>query len=294
MTVDVEERAAGRWRAIVDASPELADAVRLQQAILAPLLEAEAAVRQAAGPIRFDAGAIASALASGSPAFHVIEGVVPAALLAPTFSRICQALAPATGGEAAWHIHEAVSSGRIDFASLLWSVLVRREDAVRAMAAQLDLAADLLWLIAELTVSPYANWVQEQLSAAPVSARRGWCPACGSWPALATEDRRGTRTAYCSFCAGAWTLAPRCPYCDDADAWQVLTPVDAAPHRRIAWCRSCRGYLKVIDDPGEMPFPLTSVEDLATTDLDRLAFEVGWTRPALHKTQPSGDCQSSL
>lgn len=282
MDAVAQAHAEARWRAIVHASPELAEAVQLQQAIVAVLSEGVRIVGAHEPAVAMTRAALEEAQHEGVPAFRCVTYTIPAAALLPAFHRLCEILASGNASHAARRTSDVVASGRIDFASLLSGSLARREDAVRAAAVQHDLTPDLLWLIAELTVSPYAYWLQERMSrgGTPVldgcSWPHGYCPACGSWPALATEA-----TACCSFCAHRWLLDRRCPYCGDADAWGMIAPVDAAPHRRIAWCRACRGYLKVIAADGSMAFPMASIEDLATADLDRVAFEVGWGRPPL-------------
>ena len=51
--------------------------------------------------------------------------------------------------------------------------------------------------------------------------------------------------------------------------------------RRIEVCAGCGGYLKTIDVPELSPFPLLSISDIETTDLDVAAMEHGYARPRL-------------
>ena len=46
-------------------------------------------------------------------------------------------------------------------------------------------------------------------------------------------------------------------------------------------CGSCRGYLKTVDTLALSPFPLLSIGDLETMDLDMAAMEHGYQRPPL-------------
>jgi len=46
-------------------------------------------------------------------------------------------------------------------------------------------------------------------------------------------------------------------------------------------CTKCGGYLKTIDLAELSPFPLLSISDIETTDLDVAAMEHGFARPAL-------------
>jgi hypothetical protein len=48
-------------------------------------------------------------------------------------------------------------------------------------------------------------------------------------------------------------------------------------------CGACSGYLKAIDVPGLSPFPLLSISDMETTDLDLAAMDHGYRRPALRE-----------
>ena len=51
--------------------------------------------------------------------------------------------------------------------------------------------------------------------------------------------------------------------------------------RRLVVCSTCGGYLKTIDLAELSPFPLLSISDIETTDLDVAAMEHGYHRPAL-------------
>src|SRR5207247_2325597 len=97
--------------------------------------------------------------------------------------------------------------------------------AIRSGAVHRGLAPDLVWLIAELAVGPVAHTLQRTHLANTPSAplaealqawSHGYCPACGSWPALA-EVVEGHRVLRCSFCAAGWELATYgCVYCGES------------------------------------------------------------------------------
>ena len=122
------------------------------------------------------------------------------------------------------------------------------------------LAPDLVWLVAELAVSPFAHALQRTLfgraAAAPTlrdaldAWNHGYCPACGSWPALA-EVVGGHRTLRCSFCAGAWELTTyACIYCEESgEAFVTAAPDEERKDRRIEVCAHCGGYLKTDRHP---------------------------------------------
>jgi formate dehydrogenase maturation protein FdhE len=154
-----------------------------------------------------------------------------------------------------------------------------------------------VWLIAELAVSPFTHTLQRLLlhtDAAPLAAaleawNRGYCPACGSWPALA-EVVGGHRTLRCSFCASAWELPTyACIYCAEAgEPFVTAAPDEARKDRRLEVCSSCGGYLKTLDLGEFSPFPLLAISDIETTDLDVAAMEHGYARPGLADIQHQG------
>jgi FdhE protein len=212
-------------------------------------------------------------------------------VLAGSLSRLCDSLAAGGAGSAAAQIHAAIDGGAIDAESLLQASLSRDEAAIRCGAVQRDLAPDLLWLVAELAVSPYVHALAGALFDRPSSpgvaeALDGWapgyCPACGSWPALA-EAVDGHRILRCSFCAAAWELDTyACIYCGEAGAMFVTAaPDQERKSRRVEVCGGCAGYLKTIDLPELSPFPFAAIGDLETTELDVAAMERGYRRPPL-------------
>jgi FdhE protein len=153
-----------------------------------------------------------------------------------------------------------------------------------------------VWLVAELAVGPFVHLLQRTLFATADAAlldaldrwNRGYCPACGSWPALA-EVVSGHRTLRCSFCSAAWELnAYACIYCGEAgEKFVTAAPDEERKDRRLEVCSSCGGYLNTIDTPELSAFPLLSISDIETTDLDVSAMEHGYGRPALKEFSPA-------
>ena len=237
---------------------------------------------------------IETKLARGVPVLAGEPIPIPVQLLHAALLELCGALASGGAGEAAEHIQSALESGGMEAGSLLAASLARDQIAIRTGAVHRGLAPDLVWLVAELAVSPFAHALQRALFAnaaanavtslgtALTSWNRGYCPACGSWPALA-EVVGGRRVLRCSFCAVAWELATyACIYCEeDADPFVTAAADEERRDRRIELCSRCTGYLKTVDVPALSPFPLLAIADLETMDLDLTAMERGHTRPPL-------------
>jgi FdhE protein len=283
-----------RWAAILEARPDLEPALALQGRLLGLVIELSTSVAAAPLPrLSLPPKYLAAKLARGVPALSAEPIPVPAATLTPVLLRLCEALASGGAGDAAVHVRDIIQSGRLEAGSLLTASLNRDQESIRTGSIHRGLSPDLVWLVAELAVSPFVNALQRLLFGNPEVAAalgawtHGYCPACGSWPALA-EVVGGHRTLRCSFCAAAWELNTyACIYCGESGEPFVTAAPDAErKDRRVELCRTCGSYLKTIDVPALSPFPLLAVADLETMDLDVAAMEHRYARPPLKSFRP--------
>lgn len=289
---DLVQTAERRWQAILDRRPDLAPAVDLQRRLLTLVGDLGRTIDEGRLPrLSLPAKYLAAKLSRGVPVLAGEPIPLPVAAVTPTLVRLCDELAQGGAGEAATHIRDAIASGNIEPGSLLVASLTRNQTAIRTGATHRGLAPDLVWLVAELAVSPFVHILQRTLFAATTdgtlesalhSWNRGYCPACGSWPALA-EVVGGHRTLRCSFCSSAWELTTyACIYCEESgEPFVTAAPDEERKDRRVEVCTTCGGYLKTVEVPELSPFPLLSISDIETTDLDVAAMEHGYARPAL-------------
>lgn len=288
---DLLRSAERRWAEVLAARPDLKPAIDLQRSLIATVVELIGAIEHQRLPrLSLPPKYVAAKLSRGVPALASEPIPVPVAALTKPLLRLCRELAAGGAGEAADHVGAAIESGGLEPGSLLAASLARDQDAIRQGAAHRGLAPDLVWLVAELAVSPFAHALQRALFAPAADAvaraadtwERGYCPACGSWPALA-EVAGGHRILRCSFCAAGWELnSYACIYClESAEAFVTAAPDEERKDRRVELCRACGGYLKTVDVAELSPFPLLAIADLETMDLDMAAMERGYARPRL-------------
>jgi len=299
---ELESAAEARWNAIVETRPALTTAVDLQRRLLARVMSLTRTIEGGRLPrLSLPPRYLAAKLARGVPALAGEPIPLPVAALADTLLKLCSELAEGGAGEAAEHIRTVVENGSLDAGSLLGASLSRDQTAIRTGAAPRGLAAVLVWLVAELAVSPFVYVLQRALFGQPVGAQAGsapdrpgplaaaldaWdhghCPACGSWPAMA-EVVDGHRILRCSFCAAGWELPTySCVYCkEEGEGFVTAAPDEERKDRRVEVCSACGGYLKTVDTFVLSPFPLLSIADLETMDLDMAAMEHGYQRPQL-------------
>ncbi len=282
-----------RWDAVLAIRPDLQPAVALQQELLKLISDLADAIERGRLPkLSLPPRYLAAKLDRGVPALAGEPIPVPVPLLKPGLLALCDALSRGGAGEVADHISTQISETRMDAGSLLAASLKRDQDAIRTGAQHRGLAPDLLWLVAELAVTPFAYLLQRALfassgSESPLLAAldswsHGYCPLCGSWPALA-EVAATHRILRCSFCALAWELRSyACVYCkEEGEAFVTAAPDVERKDRRIEICKSCGSYLKTVDVPELSPFPFLAIADLETIDLDMAAMEHGYKRPTV-------------
>jgi FdhE protein len=284
-----EASAAARWAALRAIRPDLEPAIALQEELIGLVLNLSETLGESRPPrLSLPPKYLAAKLARGVPVLTAEPIPLPTAILKPTLLNLCRALARGGAGEAAAHIGFLVSEGRLEAGSLFAASLARDQHSIRNGANYRGLAPDLLWLVAELAVSPFVfalahsllDSTDATLAGALAAWNRGYCPACGSWPALA-EVADSHRILRCSFCATAWEMKRyACVYCDEGgEPFATAAPDADRFDRRLELCNACGGYLKTVDVPALSPFPLLAIADMESMDLDLAAMERGFKRP---------------
>ena len=282
---------AARLDGLAAVRPDLAPAVALQRALLSRQIDLLEVIRKGGLPgLTMPAGYLTAKLRRGIPVLHGEPTPLPGRLLELAAREFCDTLAGGGAGEAAAAVARALDGRTLDAGALVSACFGRDQRRVRFMAARESVSPDIAWLIAELAGAPLAHLLQARVLATgseavafAVSAwDRGFCPACGSWPAI-VEAVDGRHALRCSFCAAGWELsAYRCVYCgNDDDTFVTAAPDREQPGRRLQACGRCGGYIKVLELAEPSAFPLVAVDDLASMDLDMIAIERKYLRPPL-------------
>ena len=291
-----------RWNAVLELRPELGPAVDLQRRLIGLVLDLDQTLQTGRVPrLSLPPKYLALKLRRGVPALAGEPIPLPVATLTKTLLRLCAELADGGAGEVAEHIQSAIERGDLEAGSLLSASLSRDQAAIRTGATHRGLAPDLVWLVAELAVAPFARTLLRVLFESASQTRgpepdesrgglttaldewnHGYCPSCGSWPAMA-EVVNGHRALRCSLCAAAWELSTyACVYCaESGELFVTAAPDEERKDRRLELCSGCGSYLKTVDVEAFSPFPLLSIGDLETMDLDVAAMDHRFGRPAL-------------
>ena len=149
--------------------------------------------------------------------------------------------------------------GRLDVPLLLTLTLRREQAALRALATRTGLGHDLLWLVADLAVSPFAHALLDTLfgsipSGSPLAttARRLVARLLSAMRIMAVTGRAGRPTH--GGCAVP-SARPRgtCRNAHASIAVSAASPFadahtdPAGPRRVVETCGTCHGYTKVVE-----------------------------------------------
>jgi len=174
---------------------------------------------------------------------------------------------------------------RLDALGVLRAAIVQDADAMERLAARADVQADPLSSIASLAAIPLLTACATRLrDRVPAGWDHGYCPVCGAWPTLV--EIRGlerSRRLRCGRCSSDWPIhVLRCPFCNEAnhDKLHALLPEGSEQTRRVDVCDTCKGYVKGISTLQPAGVRALALADLSTVELDLVAQERGYERPA--------------
>jgi len=196
--------------------------------------------------------------------------------------RICRLTAKANEVlvEAGTKVMDALDKGTLD-ASALFSKILSEDDAYfDELAKDLETDKKVLAFMAYSSIKASLSLCAEQLAHyldKDTPWEKGYCPVCGSTPALSMLRGEGERSLLCSFCSHEWR-APRiyCPFCDNKDQKRLhYFFSEEEKDYRVDVCDKCHKYIKTVDTR-KMNRPVYPfVEQISTLHLDILAQEQG-------------------
>jgi FdhE protein len=182
--------------------------------------------------------------------------------------------------EAVPKIVDAMDKGTLG-ASAMFSKILGEDDAYFDEAARnLETDKKILAFMAYFSMKPSIYLCAEQLATyldKETPWEKGYCPICGSPPALSILRDEGARFLLCSFCGHEWqTTRIYCPFCDnnDQNALHYFFSEEEKDYR-VDVCDKCKKYIKTVDTR-KMKRPVDPfVEQISTLHLDLLAQEQG-------------------
>ena len=144
------------------------------------------------------------------------------------------------------------------------------------------------WALSTVLSAARVQWAE---SGWAVYWSKGYCPFCGSLPALGSlsrperpagetlSDSGGKRYLHCAWCGHQWRYARhRCPACDTHEKDDLLYyQAPEEPAERIDACRKCGHYLLCIDLRQCDPPACMDLAAVGMVHLDLLAQDKGYS-----------------
>jgi len=155
------------------------------------------------------------------------------------------------------------------------------ETRLKQAAAALGVEADALSFFLYHSLRPAICRCEQNLAGFLVdelSWEKGYCPICGSPPALARLEADGQRFLFCSFCWHRWPARrAACSYCGCGDPVRLSYRYsEEEPEYRLELCEACRKYVKTVDGRNLARSVYPPLEQVATLHLDLKAAEAGY------------------
>ena len=195
---------------------------------------------------------------------------------------ICRLAAGATQAlaEAGSKILDALDSKRLDPQVLFSKTSAEDDTYFEKLAKDLEIDKKLLAFVAYSSIKPSLSLSAEQLASYldnDAQWGKGYCPVCGSPPALSILRDEGQRSLLCSFCGHEWPIQRiYCPFCENMDQKSLhYFYSEEEDNYRVNVCDKCKKYIKTVDTR-EMKYPVyLFLEQISTLHLDMLAKDQG-------------------
>jgi len=233
-------------------------------------------------PVEISQELISVKMKEGFPLVSVAEFPIPPDGPRHFLTTICR-LVPqenALLSEAASRLSTAIDDGTLD-ASALFSHLLQTDDvSLENMAGKVAVDKAVLAFFAYHSIRPFLLECSEKLSGyleGQAPWEKGYCPVCGSVPALSIINEQGKRLLSCSVCGHEW-VSPRlfCPFCENKEQKSLhYFFSEEEKGYRVDMCDKCRKYIKTLD-LREIKHPVYPfLEYVSTLHLDMKAQEQG-------------------
>lgn len=295
-----------RLRALVKDSPDLKEAVRLYEAVLPLLRDADLHV----APVSITPDQVCAKMKKGLPLLHDLGLEFDVEAVRGLMIRLARSL-ETIGRKNSWHklrlprlsssrepgtaarrIRTSLEENKLDAGALLPHIAAGESDQVFSAAQDLQLDPDLVWTLAQNALKPALRAWCRQLTplAGGIPWHRGSCFVCGAVATLAElQNNDQAKHLRCGQCGADW-LFPRlqCMHCGNEDH-RTLTCLYTESRRekmRVEVCDKCHGYLKIIASFTPTLPEMLTIEDLATLHLDYIAEARGYARLRLNSESP--------
>ena len=175
---------------------------------------------------------------------------------------------------------DALDKGTVDAPTLLSKTLSEDDIYFDETAKSLEIDKEVLLFMAHGSIRPSLSLCAGQLATyidKDTLWEKGYCPVCGSPPAISILRGEGERFLFCSFCDHEWhSQRIYCPFCENKDQKTLhYFFSEEEEWYRVDVCDQCRKYIKTIDTRKIKRPVYPFVEQVTTLHLDMPAQNQG-------------------
>jgi FdhE protein len=178
-------------------------------------------------------------------------------------------------------VQKALQEGRLDLEREGAAFLKEQWEVLEHTAVDLETDVQILKFVLAQVIKPLAEKRAERFLPLPGGLQwlKGYCPICGSWPAVGfLRGEEGRRFLKCSFCGHEWQFVrTACPFCENNDPGSLeLFYAEDRMWERLEVCHRCKRYLVAIDLRDRLEDVVMEVAPLGLVYLDIIAQEKGF------------------
>ena len=171
---------------------------------------------------------------------------------------------------------DALDRGTVDAPTLLSKTLSEDDIYFDETAKSLEIDKEVLLFVAHGSIGPSLSLCAEQLATyldKDTLWGKGYCPVCGSPPAISILRGEGERFLFCSFCDHEWhSQRIYCPFCENKDQKTLhYFFSEEEEEYRVNVCDKCKRYIKTVDTREIKRSVYPFLEQVATLHLDIIA-----------------------
>ena len=176
---------------------------------------------------------------------------------------------------------DCLDRGTVDAPTLLSKTLSEDDVYFDETAKSLEIDKEVLLFMAHGSIRPSLSLCAGQLATyidKNTLWEKGYCPVCGSPPAISILRGEGERFLFCSFCDHEWhSQRIYCPFCENKDQKTLHYFFSKEEEEyRVNVCDQCRKYIKTIDTRKIKRPVYPFIEQVTTLHLDMLAQNRGF------------------
>jgi FdhE protein len=239
-------------------------------------------------PLEIDKDNLKVKIKEGFPLVDKSDLKIDFASATKLFKRLCKVLSRnKKATRDAEQINLALRNKHIELPELFKQICAGNDEYITEVSKKLGLKDGVLSFLAQSSIKPIFEAYANELKGYVDQERwwRGYCPICGSEPAMAKLKNEGgvegARFLVCSICSYEWRFNRlKCPFCENEQHERLRYFYIEKEGRayRVDVCEKCKRYIKTIDikELGEEVIP--SIEDIGTLHLDILAQNEGYKR----------------